>query len=527
MAKNTKTLKENSKQIRTPVVAVMGHVDHGKTSFLDAVRGTRVADREAGGITQNTRAHEVISKSGFKITFIDTPGHEAFSSMRERGARVTDFVLLIVAADDGVQPQTKESIEFAKKDKVPVILAINKVDIKGVKVEKIKSELSSYGVVVEEYGGDTLAFEISAKEKTGLDELLDGIQLLSEVNELSPRPVRENTLGEAFVLESNLDKQIGNVALCILKAGNLSDRFFGVTKSGFFKVRAYLDHNQKPISQVQESQPFWVTGLKSTLAAGEILYFVESEDQARYLQSLLEKELEVQVEESPVDLEGLDPESLFAQMLIKREEIKQGLEKKELNVIVKASTEGTLEAVVKKLTSMGSDEATVKILTSGTGDVTEDEINRAKLAKGIIVTFQLPTSSKIQTIAKTEKVLVRNYEVIYELFDEVQQVLESMEEPITEEVEVSAAKVKQIFTLSNGDIVIGSEVTKGTMLKGYRVKVMRGENEIGRGKISSLRIRKDEVKEVKKGLECGIVLDLKVEGIEEGDTVVAFKVETY
>ncbi len=520
MAKKKKETKTEVK-VRAPIVAVMGHVDHGKTTFLDSIRGTKVADKEAGGITQNTRAHEVILPNGFRITFIDTPGHEAFSSMRERGAKVTDFVLLIVAADDGVQPQTKQSIEFAKKDNVPIIVAINKIDIKGINLQKLKTELSGFGVVAEEYGGDTLFFEISAKNKVGLDQLLEGIQLLSEVNELKSNNVREGTLGEAFILESSLDKQIGNVALCILKTGNLNERIFGVTKEGHFKVRAYLDHNQKNINQVLESQPFWVTGLRTTLKAGDTIYFVDTEEKARELQKGLV------VEEETKHEEGSDMDSLFAQMLIKREEIKQGIEEKQLNVIVKASTEGTLEAILAKLKDMKTDEAKVNILASGTGHVTEDDITRAKLAKGIIVTFQLPTPNKIVQIARIEKVLVRNYEVIYEMFDEVEEVLDSLGEPVEEEIEVATAKIKQVFTLTNEDIVAGSEVTKGTMLKGYRVKALRGEQEVGRGKIASLRIKKDEVKEVKKGLDCGIIIEPKIEGLQEGDIVVAFKVETY
>ncbi|CAG1021513.1 Translation initiation factor IF-2 [Patescibacteria group bacterium] len=525
MPKIKSEVKTEATKVRTPIVAVMGHVDHGKTSFLDAIRGTRVAAKEAGGITQNTRAHEVVTKSGFRITFIDTPGHEAFGNMRSRGAKVTDFVLLIVAADDGVQPQTKQSIEFAKRDNVPVIVAINKIDIKGINLQKVKTELSSFGVVAEEYGGDTLFFEISAKEKIGLEELLEGIQLLSEVHELKSAKPKEGILAEAFILESSLDKQIGNVALCILKAGNLNDKVFGVSKEGYFKVRTYLDHNQNNINKVEESQPFWVTGLRATLPAGDTLYFVETEDKAKELV----KELTVE-EETRVEQEKSDAESLFAQMLIKREEIKQGIEEKKLNVIVKASTEGTLEAILEKLKEIKNDEAVVNILDSGTGNVTEDEINRAKLAKAIIVTFQLPTPNKIGMLAKNERVLVRNYEVIYEMFDEVEEVLNGMSEPTSEEVEIARAKIKQVFTLSDGSTVYGAEVTKGLMLKGYRIKIERNVNndiyELGRGKITSLRIKKEEVREVKKGLDCGIVMDGKAENVEAGDDIVAYKVET-
>lgn len=515
------------KKTRSPIVAVMGHVDHGKTTFLDSIRGTKVADKEAGGITQNTRAHKVVTKSGFKITFLDTPGHEAFSKMRERGAKVTDFVLLIVAADDGVQPQTKESIEFAKRDGVPIIVAINKVDLEGIKTQKIKTELASFGVNIEEYGGETMCFEISAKNKTGLDELLEGIELLSEINELKSVTPRHDAIAEAFILESSLDKQIGNVALAVLEHGNITDRYFGVTKEGVFKVRAYLDENQKGVQTVNESDPFWVTGLKGTLKSGDSIYFYSDEKEANDLLKSIKNEINENIQE--VEPAELDPETLFAQMLVAREEAKAGLSQKSLNVVVKSSTQGTLEAILEKLTKISTEEAKVNILFSGTGNVTEDEVSRAKLAKAIVVTFQLPTPSKIESLARAERILVRNYEVIYEMFDEVEEVLSSMGEPIEEEIEVARAKVKQVFTLTNGDIVAGSEVIKGLLLRGYRVwverKTSRGNEEIGRAKITSLKIRKDEAKEVKKGSECGIILEPKIENIQEGDEIVAYKIE--
>lgn len=518
MAKNK--LKEQ--KTRTPVVAVMGHVDHGKTSFLDAIRGSRVAEKEVGGITQNTRAHEVVTSSGFKITFIDTPGHEAFSSMRERGAMVTDFVLLIVAADDGVQPQTKESIEFAQKNNVPIIVAINKIDLEGVKIEKIKKTLASYGVVIEEYGGDNLCFLISAKEKKGLNELLEGIELLSEIHGLKPALVSENLTGKAFVLESSQDKNRGNVALCILKEGHLTDKTYGFTNEQIFKVRAFLNEDQKQIAEVFESCPFWVTGLKKTLKVGEYLYFAETEEKARQFSQNLN------IEKKDSSTVQIDPESLFSQLLMKREEAKLGIEQKELNLIVKASTEGTLEAILKKLKEIKTSESKVNILHSKTGEVSEDDIIRAKLAKGIIVTFQLPPSKKIESFAKQEKVLLRNYEVIYEMFDEVAEVLESMGEPIEEEVDIAKAKVKQVFVLSDGSIVAGVEVVSGIFIKGYRVKILDlNGKEIGRGKISSLKVLKNEVKEVKKGSDCGVVIDPKIENIEEGFILVAFKIEKY
>lgn len=511
-------MANSQKKVRQPVVAVMGHVDHGKTSFLDAIRGTRVQDKEAGGITQNTRVHEVTLKDGFKITFIDTPGHAAFSNMRERGAKVTDFVVLIVAADDGIQPQTKESIKFAQDNGVPIIVAINKIDISGVKTEKIKKELASFNVVIEEYGGETLCFEISAKTGLNLDKLLEGIELLTEISDLSERPAREKTLGEAFVLESQLDKNLGSIAICILKSGNLSDKVYCVTKEGVFKARAYLNENLKPLNVVGESSPFVLSGLKKEVPAGDIIYFTKTETAAKELEQELIQEVEASAEK-------LTAESIFAQMLINREEKKQGIEQKVLNIILKSSTVGTLEAIKIQLEKLNAEDAKVNIIASSTGAVREEDIFRAKAAKAIVVSFQLPVDLKLQTIAKQEKVLVRNYEIIYELVDELADVLDSLSSPIEEEVEIARAKVKQVFELTNKSVVAGCEVTKGVMLKGYKVRAERKGVELGKGKISSLRQGKNEVKEVKKGLDCGILIEPQVPDLEEGDELIAFRVE--
>lgn len=520
MAKKKQQQNKKTPAFRQPVVAVMGHVDHGKTSFLDAVRGARVVDKEAGGITQNTRAHEVTLQSGNKITFIDTPGHEAFSKMRARGAQVTDFVLLMVAADDGIQPQTKESISFAQENNVPIIVAINKIDIDGVKTEKIKKQLANFDVQIEEYGGDTLCFEISATKKIGLNALLEGIELLSEIQELQPSPVKDKTQAEAFVLESVLDKNIGNIAVCIMKAGSVNTRIYGVTKNTYFKVRAYFDEDQKPMQSVKESQPVWITGLKEPLQTGEILYFVSDEKQAKEMQKTLEDDAKAAEEAS----QKLDAESLFAQMLVQREEKKQGTEQKELNVVVKASTQGTLEAVIAQLEKLETEDAKINILYSDTGEVTEEDIFRAKAAKAIIVSFQMPPRSNIMNIAKTERVLIRNYEIIYELFDEIEDVLGGLADNFEEEIEIARAKIKQVFTLSDGTAVAGSEVKSGTFVKGYKVWIERKDEEVGRGKVISLRQGKNEVREVKKGLDCGIMIDQKIE-FEEGDEIVAFRVE--
>lgn len=524
----TKDSVAKNAEFRTPIVAVMGHVDHGKTSLLDALRGTNVTAKEAGGITQNTRAHQIETKSGHRITFIDTPGHEAFGAMRSRGAQVTDFVLLVVAADDGIQAQTKQSIEFAKASNTPIIVAINKVDISGVNTTKIKQQLSSFGVVIEEYGGESMCFEISATKKIGLDDLIEGIELLSQVNELKPHIPKEGTLAEAFVLESNMDKRLGAVALCILKAGELKEKQIVVGKSlSPTKVRSYLDEFQANKDTVAESDPFWVTGLKQTITSGDRIYFMDDEKAAKAFAESLQTEAEEVVESDQKDVQ-----KMFLEMLMQNQAETEGSGPKILNVIVKASSEGTLEAVKSELKKLDKEDTKVHVLEAATGEITEGDVKRAKLASGIVISFQLPVNSRIEKFAKQERVLVRNYEIIYEMMDELGAALEGLIEPEEQEVEVARAKVKQVFTLTDGSIVAGSEVTKGTLLKGYRVYVERPTEstkdeiaEVGRGKIVTLRINKSEVKEVKKGQECGIMIDPKVETIQEGDEVVAYKVE--
>lgn len=499
----------------------MGHVDHGKTSFLDAVRGARVADKEAGGITQNTRVHEVETKSGFKITFIDTPGHEAFSNMRARGAKVTDFVLLMVAADDGIQPQTKESIKFAKDNGVPIIVAINKIDLPGVDLNKIKAELGSFDVQIEEYGGDVLTFEISAKQKKGLDELLEGIELMSEINELKPNSVREGAIAEAFVLESMLGKHIGYNAMCVLKSGDLDDRYFGVTKQTHFKVRAYMNEDKKGLKQVHESQPFVVSGLNQDLKTGDSIFFVKTEDEAKeFLESLKE---EVEVTEASGET---DAGELFAKMLQKREEKKSGKDQKQLPIILKTSTQGTLEAATEQLESLENEESRVKVISSGTGAVTEDDLNMASVSGGIVMAFQTEVPKKIIDIARRDKIILRQYEIIYNMIDEVSDVLDGIGSNFEEKVELGEATIKQIFELSNGKHVAGAVVNDGVFKRGYKVFVERDGEEIAEATLTSLRMGKEEVKEVKKGKDCGMIFSPDLDNLEEGDSIVAFKITT-
>jgi translation initiation factor IF-2 len=512
----------------TPVVAVMGHVDHGKTSLLDRIRGTKVAASEAGGITQNTRAHQIEHK-GQKMTFIDTPGHEAFSNMRARGAAVTDIVLLVVAADDGIQPQTKESIKFAKETGTPIIVAINKTDLPGLKLVKVKQALASFDVNIEEYGGDVLAFEVSALTGKGVEEMLDGIQLFAEINELKHPEIQHGENASAFVLESNTHKQLGAVALAIMQAGEIQKPLSLLSNIGITKPRALLSHEQKPISLVKAGDPFWVTGLKQPLEVGETIYFADSDAKLENVAEAIKKA----EEQNEVAAEEFDGNKMLLQRLLNLDAQKAGSEQKQLNIIVKASSKGTLEVVTEQLKKLDSDERKINILEASTNEITETDINRAKLANGIVISFQREPSSSISRLASKERVIVRNYEVIYEMLAEVEAVLDSLVTPELEEIEIARARIKQLFTLTNGDVVYGCEVVKGRMLKGYRVYVERTRlstdqamAEIGRGKISSLRILKEEVREVKKGQECGIFLDTKIEDIEVGDEVVAYKLES-
>lgn len=503
---------------RTPIIAVMGHVNHGKTSLLDVIRKTKVADTEAGGITQNTRAHQ-IDYDGYKLTFIDTPGHEAFSEMRSRGAKVTDIVLLVVAVDDGVQPQTKESINFAKKAGVPIVVAINKIDITGKAPDKLKQELTSAGLMLEEYGGDVLVTEVSARKEINIDGLLDNLLLVAELHNLKKQNPPEGAVAQGFVLESNLDKNLGPVALVIIQSGSIENRNYLVHNGKIDRVRTLLDENQNKLDLAQEGDPVWVTGLKDVLGTGEMLMFYKEEKQAKLHPT---PSSPVILNEDNPDQEINADEDLLASLInsAKTEE-----EIKYLNVVLKTSTAGTMEAVTEQLENLDSEKVKVKVILSGVGKVSEKDIQSAKVAHGIVIGFQVEPEKSISDIAEKERILLKNYEVIYEMLDELGEVLDSMEEPVYEEVEVAKAKVKQVFVLSNTKQVAGCIVEKGNVVKGYKIYILReGVRLEDEAKIIGLKKLKNEVKEVKKGEECGIMLDPNIE-IKENDEIVCYKQE--
>ncbi|MCA9386059.1 translation initiation factor IF-2, partial [Candidatus Dojkabacteria bacterium] len=440
---------------RPPIIAVMGHVDHGKTTLLDAVRDTNVQEGEAGGITQNTRAHDVVY-DGQHMTFIDTPGHEAFSGMRSRGAHVTDIVLLVVAADDGIQPQTIESIKFAKKSKAPIVIAVNKSDLPGVELEKLKSQFAQHDVLVEEYGGDVQMFSVSAIKGDGLDELLEGLLLQAEISELEKKDP-EFGHAQVITLESKTDDKLGSVALCLVQAGEIKTGDVLVFESQKITVRAILDEYQEALEVGTVSTPVWIVGLNEVSQTGSIGYAVESEKEAKAVQKAIEQKEEEIAEEEDGEEGEVDDLSILAGLLAQEQKDE---DLKKLNVVVRTDSQGTLEVVEHELRSLNTDEVHVNILSSGTGAVTRKDVVTAKNAHGIVIGFQVPIPSDLTPIIQDEKVLVRIYSVIYELIEEVHDAMSGLLEPEEIEEEVATAKVKKVFELTNGDLVAGSVVVE-------------------------------------------------------------------
>lgn len=519
-----KKKKQNKYDIkRTPIVAVMGHVDHGKTSLLDAIRGTDVTSGEIGGITQNTRAHQ-IDYQGQKISFIDTPGHEAFSSMRSRGAKVTDIVLLVVAADDGVQPQTKESIAFAKESNVPIIVAINKIDIPGKNLNKLKQELSSAGLEIEEYGGSVIVNEVSAIKKAGINELLESILATAELQEIQKVDAPQGMQGTAFILESVLDKALGPVSLVLVKSGEVKQGSYVIHEQGYSKIRTLMNENGEQLATAEQGDPINIIGIDNVLPTGSYINIVADEKTAKQLskeiqlgeRDLLEAEKE---SEEPVEENDL---AFLADLLA---DAKTEDEIKFLNVVLKTDSQGTLEAATHELVNLNDEEVQIKVIDSGVGPITERDVQTAKAARAVVLGFQVDVPKKVSDLAQKDRVLVRSYDIIYEMVDEIADAMNSMADPILEKVEVARARVKQVFVLSNKSIVAGCEVVKGTVVKGYRIFIDREGTEMADAKITQLRQNKNEVKEVKKGQDCGILFEPSYADLAAGDEIVCYKIE--
>jgi len=491
---------------RFPVVTIMGHVDHGKTSLLDAIRNSRVAEGEHGGITQHIGAYKVKNKSGGHITFLDTPGHEAFTAMRSRGAQATDIVVLVVSAADGVMPQTVEAINHAKAANVPIIVAVNKIDLPTSDPQRIRQELSSYGLVTEEWGGDAIMVDISAKQRKNIDSLLDMILLRAEMMELKANPDRK---AEGIVVEAKLDSRRGPVATALVQKGTLRVGDNIVVGTTYGKVRAMIDEYGKRFDEAGPSIPVEVLGINEPPQAGDKFIIVEHESIAREIsQSRKEK----------VKADALRPRHHLS-----LQDINAG-KTKDLRIILKADVQGSLGALCDALERLSNSEISLKIIHRGAGSITESDVALAIASDALIVGFNLRPDASVEKLAENEGVHINVYRIIYDLIADVKAAMEGLLDPDTKEKILGKAVIKQVFKLSSFGTISGCSVIDGKILRGAKVRLLRDNVIVFEGSISSLKRFKDDVKEVEKGYECGIGLE-NFSDIKSGDIIENFTTE--
>lgn len=494
---------------RPPIVTVMGHVDHGKTSLLDSIRNTRVTDREAGGITQHIGASEV-TVNGKKVVFLDTPGHEAFTEMRSRGAKVTDIAILVVAADDGIMPQTVEAINHSKAAGVPIIIAINKIDKPSANIERVRQELSEKGLLVEEWGGDVIDVPVSAKTGENIDTLLEMVLLVSEMEELKANPDR-NAVGT--VIESNLDKGRGPVATVIISNGTLKVGDPIVAGSSYGKVRAMINDKGKRIKKAPPSTPVEILGLNEVPNAGDQFVVLASDKAAR---TIAEKRKEKIRDEQMKASSKISLEDLFEKM--------QHGELKELNIIVKADVQGSVEAVRQSIEKLTNEEVSVRVIHGGVGAITESDIMLASASNAIVIGFNVRPSTGANTLVEREKVDMRTYRIIYEAIEDIEKAMKGMLDPEYVEEELGKAEIRLPFKVPNAGMVAGSYVISGKILRNAKARLVRDGIVVYDGTIDSLRRFKDDVKEVATGYECGIGLT-NFNDIKEGDIIEAYVIK--
>ncbi|MCI1958689.1 MAG: translation initiation factor IF-2 [Clostridia bacterium] len=500
-----KDLKE-----RPPVVVVMGHVDHGKTSLLDAIRHSHVTSGEAGGITQHIGAYTVQIK-GKPITFLDTPGHEAFTAMRMRGAQVTDIAVLVVAADDGVMPQTVEAINHAKAAGVDIIVAINKMDKPGANPERVKQELIEYGITAEDWGGDAICVPVSAVKKTGIDTLLEMITLTAEMKELKANP---NKKARGAIIEAQLDKGRGPVATVLVQDGTLNVGDPVVAGAAFGKIRAMMDDKGKRVKKAGPSTPVEILGLSEVPSAGDTFYVAENEKQARQVaESVIAKNKTDLIKNTP---QKVSLDDLFTQI--------QNGNVKELSLVVKADVQGSVEAVKQSLEKLSNDEVRVRVIHGGVGTITESDVMLASASNAIIIGFNVRPEPAAKTFAEAEKVDVRLYRVIYNAIEDISSAMKGMLDPVYEEKVIGHAEVRQLYKASGVGTICGSYVTDGKFTRNSKARVVRDGIVVYEGELNSLKRFKDDAKEVNKGYDCGIVLN-KFNDIKEGDVLEAFVME--
>ena len=490
---------------RPPVVTIMGHVDHGKTSLLDYIRKSNVASGEAGGITQAIGAYQV-EVNGKKSPFIDTPGHDAFTEMRARGASVTDIVIIIVAADDGVMPQTKEAIDHAKAANVPIIVAVNKIDKPGADPDKVLTELASYGITPEDWGGDTIVSKISAKTGEGITELLDNILLVSEMQELKANPKRYAT---GAVIESRLDKQIGSVATLLIQNGTLRLGDPIVVGTSYGKIRTLKNDKGQDIVEALPSTPVEITGLNEPPQAGDKFMAFESEKQAKSIA----EERKIRAKDADSNFSGMTLDDLFGK-------IKEGI--REINVILKADVNGSSEAVKNSLEKIQIEDVRVKVIRAGVGTITESDITLAKASNAIIIGFNVRPNAKTMENAKENGIEIRLYDIIYKVVEDMEAAMKGMLEPEYEEKVTGTLEIRQIFKFSKVGNIAGCHVVDGKVTSNSNVRLIRDGVVIYTGKISTIQHEKDQVKEVSKGMDCGVTLE-NYQDIKEQDIIEAYE----
>ena len=499
--------KEEDLKPRPPVVTVMGHVDHGKTSLLDCIRNTHVTDREAGGITQHIGAYTVsINKQ--KITFLDTPGHEAFTAMRMRGANATDIAILVVAADDGVMPQTVEAINHAKAAGVEIIVAINKIDKPGANVERVKQELSEYELIPEDWGGSTVFVPVSAKNNEGIDDLLEMILLTSEVLELKANPNRK---ARGLVIEAELDKGKGPVATILVQKGTLHVGDYIAAGACSGKVRAMMDDKGRRVKEAGPSTPVEILGLSDVPNAGEILVQTDNDKEAKNFAATFVAENKKNLLEETKAKMSLD--DLFNQ-------IQEG-NLKELALVVKADVQGSVEAVKQSLVKLSNEEVAVRVIHGGVGAINESDVMLATASSAIIIGFNVRPDANAKSMAEQNGVDIRLYRVIYQAIEDVEAAMKGMLEPVYEEKVIGHAEVRQLFKASGVGTIAGSYVLDGTFQRGCKVRISREGNQIFEGNLASLKRFKDDVKEVRSGYECGLVFE-GFNDLQEFDQVEAY-----
>ena len=501
--KKEKESEENLKG-RPPIVTILGHVDHGKTTLLDTIRKANVAAKESGGITQHISAYQV-KKKGQLITFIDTPGHEAFSAMRERGVSIADIAVLVVAADDGVRPQTKEVIEYLLAKKIPTVVAINKIDKPEINIQRVKQELADAGIVLEEWGGQVLSSKISAKQNIGIDDLLENILLIAEVEDFKAN-FKRDPLG--IILESHLDPQKGPIATVLVKTGTLKEGQDVVAGKSSGRIKRIEDFKGLRISEALPGTPVSIIGLHSSPNSNDILQIAPEKFQSKSKScgGLLENSSE----------EAFSAGKMMR--VIASEKIKR------LNVILKSDVQGSLEALAQILGEIKSEEVAIDYIETGVGNITESDVRLAGTSGAIIYGFSVETTPVAKRMAETARVEIKNYKIIYELVEDIKGKLVAMLPPIIERVDFGKMKVLALFKTGKGDMIIGGKITNGKMVNSSLIEVMRGEEIIGQGKLNNLQENKVNVDECVSGKECGITF-LGNTKIKEGDVLLSYKEE--